>query len=195
MPNLDYVCIDSKIRELEPWYLNGTLDQKDKKVFENHLKICPRCAEDFSIDKMIFEAIKHDASVSQTTKELKLAAAETKRKKKPLPELIAHEDITINFEEADTKIKLIGYLTLYCSGELFVNFIDIGSTTEKYDKTKMRIIMPTYAISSAPLNIKHLKENLGEYILVGNIRSTEEVDLALMKKDIRMEPISRKQSA
>lgn len=53
-----YVCIDPKIQQLKPWYLNCTLNDQDRKVFEKHLEVCPRCAQDFPLDKLIFEAMK-----------------------------------------------------------------------------------------------------------------------------------------
>lgn len=53
-----YVCIDPKIETLGPWYLNGTLDDSDREVFQKHLVVCPKCSQDFPIDEFIFTSIR-----------------------------------------------------------------------------------------------------------------------------------------
>lgn len=175
-----YVCIDPKIRDLEPWYLNDTLPLKDKKVFENHLKICPKCSQDFRIDKLVFETMGNYLGVPADEADERLAATgEGKKKKEPV--LIDHEDIIINFQKADTKIKLKGYLSLYNNGKLYINFTAIDSTTSKYDEADMRIINRPYQISSSPIKIRELKEKIGQYIHLGKI--DKKLNLKPIKKD------------
>ena len=58
MEVMEYICIDSKIRGLEPWYLNGTLSNDEKRAFEDHLRYRPKCADDLPLDKVIFSILK-----------------------------------------------------------------------------------------------------------------------------------------
>ncbi len=60
--DLNYVCLDPKIQAMAPWYLNGTLNDHDREIFERHLTVCLRCAEDFPIDRLIFETMKQEGN-------------------------------------------------------------------------------------------------------------------------------------
>jgi len=188
-------------------FLSRTLEESQLNRVYRHLSECPVCRAELMEIGVAVRGVEFSRIINQWKrgkvklirslktadtigiKEQRLAAAEAKRKKKPQTELISHEDITIKFEEADTEIKLEGYLSLYSSGELYVNFTNVDSTTPKYDETEMRIVIQLYKISSPPFKLKELKEKLGEYILIGKIGPKKKVDLASIEKTIRMEPI------
>jgi len=60
--------------ELIPWYVNGTLDEADRRLVETHLLQCPVCNDEVDAQSRLRDAMKTSDGIRQRHAELAWAA-------------------------------------------------------------------------------------------------------------------------